>query len=488
MPQQQNVCEGLEPKAVLHYFEEICSIPHGSYHTEKISNYIAGFAEGRGLRYVHDKSGNVIIWKKGTGNSALKDSVILQGHMDMVLDKTGDCPIDLEKDPISLQRKDDLLYADRTTLGGDDGIAVAMMLAILDDDSIEHPPLECIFTVDEEVGMLGAASLDVSSLKSKRMINLDSEQEGVFIVGCAGGSEVLVSLPAEKKERQGLVLTISVSGLTGGHSGVCIGEGRANANIILGRMLYHVAKTVPFRLISIEGGSKDNAIPNEAKATVLLDPGFSKAELLHAFQKKEQSILSEYRKTDPQMSWSLAWGEDNTSASCLSRKDTRRVLQFLYLAPNGLMESCGENHSTVQTSLNLGVVKTEEYYITADYLIRSSVNSQKEELTNKITSLADVLHGTALLKGDYPAWEKSDSSALCEKMTCVYKTMNGKEPLVQVIHGGVECGILASKIPGLDCVSIGPDMMGIHTPNETLSISSAERVYAFLCEVLKEME
>lgn len=482
------VCEGLEPRAVLRYFEEICAIPHGSYHIEQISDYIARFAGRRGLPYFQDDSGNVIISKSATHGAATGEPVILQGHMDMVLEKATDCGIDLESEPIRLCRSGDVLYAEGTTLGGDDGIAVAMMLALLDDDSIPHPPLECIFTVNEEVGMLGAAALDVSALKGRRMINIDSEEEGVFTIGCAGGAEVHAVFPVQWKARFGIALRIAVSGLTGGHSGVCIGEGRANADLVLGRVLNDLFEEIPFRLISIGGGTKDNAIPRDASALVLFEQGADRGKIVEIIDRHMCVIQSEYSRTDPGLDWALDWSDVyEIAVKSMSKGATKRLLRFLMLTPNGLIETDAEDHTMPQTSLNLGILRTDQESVTAVFLVRSSINSQKELLVQKIRTLTGLLKGRMEVVGAYPAWERMSNSLLCGSLCRIYEKQTGSRPRIAVIHGGVECGVLAAKLPGLDCVSIGPDMVGIHTPDEKLSIASVQRTWAFLLAVLREL-
>ena len=508
------VCGDAEPRRVLRYFEEICGIPHGSFHTEEISDYLVRFAKERNLDYVQDEAGNVIIRKAGLGSAAAHEPIILQGHMDMVLEKTEDCPRYLEREPIVLMRDGDTLYADGTTLGGDDGIAVAMMLALLDADDLSYPDLECIFTVNEEVGMLGAAALDVGALRGRRMINLDSEAEGIFTVGCAGGAEVHMDFAVRRKPRFGTLLRVSVSGLTGGHSGVCITDGRANADLALARILDEVYQAVPFRLIRISGGSKDNAIPRSARADVLFEQGFDREKAAAAFASCTASIRKEYALTDPDMVTEAHWAVTPDPVQYpMSAKDTRRILRFLNVVPNGLMAMDAMDHAMPQTSLNLGILNSDDDGVHAVSLVRSSINSQKNYLVRRIELLVRALDGECKVAGAYPAWERAPHSPLCEGMASIYERMTGAAPQILVIHGGVECGILAAKIAerdlaagdgyekisyeneeagekrpaGLDCVSIGPEMEGIHTPEEKLSISSVQRTWDFLLEVLKEL-
>ncbi len=481
------VCGDAEPRLVLHFFEELCKIPHGSFHTEKVSDWIASYAEGKGLWHLQDASGNVIIKKDGTGRGKDSAPVILQGHMDMVLEKTDDCPLDLEKDPIVLKRDGDTLYAEGTTLGGDDGIAVAMMLALLEDDTLEHPPLECVFTVNEEVGLLGAAALDVAPLEGRRMINIDSEDEGIFTVGCAGGAEEHCTLPVSRAERTGLVMTITINGLLGGHSGTGINLGRANADILMGRVLYALLEETSAVLISVDGGSKDNAIPRACTATVMIDDAERESAERIAHERMEQ-ILREYYVADPSIAYQISFGNDGEETMApLTREDTRRIVDFLVLTPNGLFETDPLDKSMPQTSLNLGILTTAADHVTAVYLVRSCVNSQKKMLQEKVERLTGLLGGTTEVKGAYPAWERAQNSPLCDELARIYEQQTGEKPVITTIHGGLECGLLAAKLEGLDCVSIGPDLADIHTPDEKLSIASAHRVWTFLLAVLQEM-
>ncbi len=481
------VCGDAEPRLVLHFFEELCKIPHGSFHTEKISDWIASYAKERGLWHVQDASGNVIIKKDGTGSCTDSAPVILQGHMDMVLEKTDDCPLDLEKDPIVLKRDGDTLYAEGTTLGGDDGIAVAMMLALLEDDALEHPPLECVFTVNEEVGLLGAAALDVSPLAGRRMINIDSEDEGIFTVGCAGGAEEHCTLPISRQERTGIVMVITINGLLGGHSGTGINLGRANADILMGRILYALLEETSAVLISIDGGTKDNAIPRSCTAKVMIaEEERERAE--HIAHERMEQILREYYVADPSIAYQISFGDAGEKTfPPLTKEDTRRVADFLVLTPNGLFETDPLDKSMPQTSLNLGILATDEDHVTAVYLVRSCVNSQKKMLQEKVERLTALLGGTTEVKGAYPAWERAQTSPLCDEMVRIYEQQAGEKPVVTTIHGGLECGLLAAKLEGLDCVSIGPDLKDIHTPDEKLSLASLRRVWIFLLAVLKEM-
>ncbi len=482
------VCGDAEPRLVWHFFEEICKIPHGSFHVQEISDALVRFAKDRDLACVQDEAGNVIIKKGATKGAASKEPVILQGHMDMVLEKEKTCTLDLVKDAIVLKRDGEYLEAEGTTLGGDDGIAVAMMMALLDDDTIPHPPLECVFTVNEEVGLLGANVLDTSALEGRRMINLDSEDEGIFTVGCAGGIEEHCTFPVTRKEHTGMRMRLEIGGLLGGHSGTNINLGRANADILMGRVLYKLSKKFPLRLVSIEGGFKDNAIPRDCTAEILLEGTADTALAEKTVSKLMKQIGREYSRTDGGITWSVEWeSAQETPVRTMSKSDTKKLIQFLMLVPNGLIESDPVDSTLPQTSLNLGILKSEEDQVTAVSMIRSSVNSQKKYIQKKVETLVEVLGGRFETSGEYPAWERADTSPLCDMLTSIYETQTSKKPVIAVIHGGLECGILADKIKGLDCISMGPDMKEIHTPNEKLSIPSTERLWKFLLTALKEM-
>ncbi len=482
------VCGDAEPQRVLHFFEEICRIPHGSYHVEEISSYLTSFAAERGLEYLQDASLNVIIRKDASKGAASREPLILQGHMDMVLEKEKGCPLDLETQPIVLQCDGENLYAEGTTLGGDDGIAVAMMLALLDDDTIPHPPLECVFTVNEEVGLQGASALDTDVLSGRRMINLDSEKEGVFIVGCAGGAEENTVLPVTRKKHAGRRMILTIEGLQGGHSGECIHLGRANADLLMGRILYKLREKETVRLISLEGGQRDNAIPRSCTAELLLRKKADPARTKKLISGWMEQIQAEYAETDPGITWSLTWGEpDGKPVQAITRKDTERILTYLMLVPNGVMEMEPGSDRLPRTSVNLGILRTTQTQLEMVHMARSSVESRKEYLLERIHLLACALGGTGRTEHSYPAWERKSSSALCSRMAEIYERQTGEKPVITVFHAGLECGLFTEKIKGLDCLSMGPDMMSVHTTEERLSLSSVQRVWSFLLAVLKEI-
>lgn len=474
--------QGLEPESVFRYFEEICAIPHGSRNTKAISDYLVSFAKAHGLRYRQDESNNVVIFVPGTCGLEDHESVILQGHMDMVCEKDAGCPLDMAVDGLDVTHDGCCVYAKGTTLGGDDGIAVAYALAILDDNTIAHPPLEVIITVDEEIGMLGAAAMDLADVKGRTMLNLDSEDEGIFTVSCAGGATCTVSLNAERKAVYGPCVRLSVEGLRGGHSGAEIHKNRANANKVMGDFLGRIQKLMPLCLTSFSGGSKDNAIPRACQATVVA-MGIGLERINDIAAQLQQEVRETYDEPEALVQ---AFDVDALGGNALTTAATADVISLLCAAPNGVQAYCPDMPELVQTSLNLGIAKLGDRF-TATFSVRSSVNAEKEGLITKLKELADFYNGTYSQSGTYPAWEFKKDSRLRDVMVPIYTRMFGKEPKVLAIHAGLECGLLGDKLPGLDCVSIGPQMHDIHTSREKLEIASTKRTWDFLLEVLKAL-
>ena len=474
--------QGLEPESVFRYFEEICAIPHGSRNTKAISDYLVSFAKAHGLRYRQDESNNVVIFVPGTCGLEDHESVILQGHMDMVCEKDAGCPLDMAVDGLDVTHDGCCIFAKGTTLGGDDGIAVAYALAILDDNTIAHPPLEVIITVDEEIGMLGAAAMDLADVKGRTMLNLDSEDEGIFTVSCAGGATCTVSLNAERKAVYGPCVRLSVEGLRGGHSGAEIHKNRANANKVMGDFLGRIQKLMPLCLTSFSGGSKDNAIPRACQATVVA-MGIGLERINDIAAQLQQEVRETYDEPEALVQ---AFDVDALGGNALTTAATADVISLLCAAPNGVQAYCPDMPELVQTSLNLGIAKLGDRF-TATFSVRSSVNAEKEGLITKLKEIADFYNGTYSQSGTYPAWEFRKDSRLRDVMVPIYTRMFGKEPKVLAIHAGLECGLLGDKLPGLDCVSIGPQMHDIHTSREKLEIASTKRTWDFLLEVLKAL-
>ena len=474
------ILEHLEPKKVFQFFEELCAIPHGSSDTKAVSDWCVEFARARGLKYLQDEMNNVIIWKAGTPGYENAPGVILQGHMDMVCEKEVSCAKDMEKEGLDLLVDGDFVRAKGTTLGGDDGIAIAMAMAVLDAGDIPHPPLEAVFTVDEEIGMLGAVGIDASPLQGRWMVNLDSEAEGVFTVSCAGGNVSKCILPVKREAYAGTGLAVTVDGLRGGHSGAEIDKGRGNSSILMGRVLRALLKAGGLRLVSVAGGLKDNAIPVETAAYLVTADA---AALTSAAAEAEAALKNEYRATDPDIRVEVKpWAAEGVP---MDEASTARTIAMLRVLPNGIQFMSGEIPGLVQTSLNLGILKTQEACVEASFCVRSAVETQKAEVKDRLACLMEQLGGTVEYSGDYPGWEYRKDSALRELMVEIFREQYGHDPRIEAIHAGVECGMFIGKLPGLDCVSVGPDLLEIHTPRERMSISSVQRVWKFLLEILK---
>ncbi len=470
------ILEGLEPGKVFYYFEQISAIPRGSGKTDAVRDYCADFAKTRGLEYITDDAGNIIIFKPACGNEG--EPVIIQGHLDMVWEKDETCCINFETDGLELFVDGDYIGARGTTLGADDGIAVAMCLALLDSDDIVHPPLEIVFTADEEVGMTGATGLDCSSLKGKRMINLDSEEDGVMWVSCAGGVRADVVLDVEYTETCGNCFEISVSGLHGGHSGAEIHNGYANANKVLGRVLASLRNKADFTLCNIGGGAMDNAITRDSKCVISSD-----ADICSIISGISSEIVGDYKKTDPDMKIT-ALSCDKAEKS-MTDDSTKVVIGLLNELPSGVIAMSKEIEGFVETSLNLGVLKTVDGAVSYSFAVRSGIDAEREKLCEKLEEIAGGFGAKISFRTPYPAWEFKDGSELQEIMKKIYFDINGKELVVTGIHAGLECGMFCGKIKDLDCVSLGPEMHGIHTPQERLSVSSCKKLWDFLLEVLK---
>lgn len=480
------VLEGKKPEKVFQFFEEIASIPHGSGNVEQISNYLVDFAKERNLKYRQDEKMNVVIWKDATAGYENSEAVILQGHMDMVAVKTADCVKDMEKEGLDLQVDGDTLCAKGTSLGGDDGIAVAYALAVLDSDDIAHPPVEAVFTVDEEIGLLGADYLDVSDLNGKRLLNMDSEDEGVFTVSCAGGATVECILPFRTEPINAQIIEIKLDGFAGGHSGVEINKGRANANCVMGRILLNVFQNVGMRIMAVNGGEKDNAIAKISEAAIAVNPE-TVEKTKQIIENTFAEIKEEYKSTDPDAKIQMNVMEEGLSEA-LSGPATLSVVIALVNMPNGIQRMNPDMPEMVQTSLNLGILRTNENAVSLSFAVRSSKESEKNFLIEKLRSLTEIFGGEVKVSGAYPGWEYKADSKLTDVAVKAYEALYGKEPIVEGIHAGLECGLFADKIAGLDAISFGPSMKNVHTTEETLSISSTERTWELLVKILEMLK
>lgn len=474
------VLANLEPKSVFRFFEELARIPHGSGNTAAASAWAEDFAKARGLRSRRDGLGNVVIWKDASPGYEDHPAVILQGHLDMVCVREAGVDHDFEKDPLELMADGDWVRARGTTLGGDNGIAVALILALLDDGTAVHPPLEAVFTVDEEIGLLGAGGLDCSDLAGRRLINLDSEDEGVLTVSCAGGSRCDIVREFAMEEAEGAVCGLTVSGGQGGHSGTEINKGLANAGKLLGACLRRLGG---IRLISLSGGAQDNAIPKEAEAVFLAEDPAAAEDVRKQF---ESEVRAAFGPAEPKLSLALV-SISPERRRALAPEDTRSVVGLLNDYPNGVQAMSRDIPGLVQTSLNLGVVRLEDGRLELSSSVRSSVAAEKDALCGRLEELAARYGGSFSQRGAYPPWEYRKDSPLRDVMLRAYRETSGREMKVEAIHAGLECGLFAGKMPGLDAVSIGPDLRDVHSTRERMSISSVQRTWAYLRRVLEEL-
>ncbi|MDE5819108.1 MAG: aminoacyl-histidine dipeptidase [Lachnospiraceae bacterium] len=481
------VLTGLYPQRVFDYFEELTRIPRGSGNEKAVSDYLVSFAKEHDLFYVQDAANNVIIIKEASAGYEAEEPIIMQGHMDMVAVKDADCPLSLEHDALALAVEGDTIYARGTSLGGDDGIALAYALAVLEDETLSHPRLEAVFTTDEEVGMNGAAAIDLSVLKGRRLLNIDSEEEGILTVGCAGGVRVHSVIPVKRECCRGVLAHVRIHGLQGGHSGAEINKQRGNANCLMGRFLNRLSDKMPYALASCTGGTKDNAIPVEAEAELII-PEKEQEALVTAVTEYEQILKKEFANRDAGVQVSLTFDEDNNvpEYDALDESSTKTVARFLTSVPDGVQAMSTDIKGLVETSLNMGIVRLTENGLETDHSIRSSVASAKDALREKVTALSALAGGAVSCHGDYPAWEYRSESPLRESMIAQYREMFGKEPKVEVIHAGLECGLLSAKLPGLDCVSFGPDLTDIHTTSERMHIASVGRMYEYLRALIQK--
>lgn len=471
-----SILQGLEPASVMRYFEELCAIPHGSLDTKRISDYCVDFAKAHGLKYVQDASNNVVIYKAATKGYENHPTVILQGHLDMVCEKEADCDIDFATDGLRLCHDGEFIFAKGTTLGGDDGIAVAYALAVLAADDLKHPALECVFTVDEEIGMLGADAMDMSVLQGRLLLNCDSEDEGILTVSCAGGARSDFKLPVQWEACGAKAWRLSVCDLIGGHSGVEINAGRANANKVLAEIL----QKLPVRLISVDGGTKDNAIPRHCVACVTSKA----ADLPERFEKAAQEAKLSLPASETEVRFTC---EPIEAERCMTKKSSEAVISLLNDLPNGVRAMSTEIDGLVQTSLNLGILETAEEYVRMAFSVRSSVNREKDELLETLRALAEKYGTEYEESGHYPAWEYRKDSVLRRTMVDTFETLYGKKPVVEAIHAGLECGIFCDRLEGLDAVSFGPKMFDIHTTRERLDIASVRRTWEYLLAVLERL-
>ncbi len=480
--------ENLCPERVFYYFQQISNIPRGSGNEKAVSDYCLSVAEKLGLTAFKDKSNNVVIRKPASAGYENAPGVIIQGHLDMVCEKDNKTKHDFKTEGIRLVVDGDWLRADGTTLGGDDGIAVAMGLALMEDKTLEHPALECLFTTDEEVGMGGAKNFDASVLQGKRLINLDSENEGIFVVSCCGGAKAHLMIPGEwESVPEGLMpVRIKIRGLLGGHSGSDIHLQRANANKLMGRILRQTAKSLYFRLESINGGLMDNAITRECDAVIYIAPE-DMEELADICAQFESIFNNEYSGSEDGI-FVIAEKAENNEDRVLKTANANGVIYALNLIPYGVERISLEINGLVESSNNLGVVKTTDDGIDMVSAVRSSVATVKYDILERLSMIAELAGGKLTIKSEYPGWEYKKESGLRDTCVEAYKEMFGAEPEIQAIHAGLECGLLSSKAPDIDMISIGPEMHDVHTPAERISIASVSRTWDYLKFVLKNLK
>ncbi len=481
----------LYPSEVFTAFEEICAIPHGSYNIDEISDYLKACAESMGFECIQDKEKNIIIRVPASEGYEKEPVLIIQGHMDMVAVHC-DKNVDMKKHILEPEHDDEWVYARDSSLGGDDGIAVAMMMAIMRDKTIVHPELELLITTNEEVGMDGAVGLDTSLLKGKRLLNLDSEDEGIFTVGCAGGVRVVAHYPFKKGieiHKEAYKGYFEVRGLQGGHSGQMIHKGRANACRVAARVLYSLAD-LGVGMCGISAGTAANAIANEAHVDIEI-PESSCEEVLKTFSRLEKEIKHEYHGKDDGLELFMSPMEKVGKISS-SAEETKRFAAFIIAEPDGIQAMSGAVSGLVETSLNIGILKSRDdegpAVTDAVFELRSMIGSAAAHLKDRVVEIAHSFGAETEVSSSYPEWEYREESPLRDKMKAVFKEMYGREPVVEVIHAGLECGVLAKKIDGFDAVSIGPDMNDIHTVNERLNIASVGRCWDYVKEVLKRKD
>ncbi len=481
------ILHDLEPAAVWRRFEEILEIPRPSGHEEGIADYLSAFAAARGLSSDRDSYDNVIVRKDGAGPGADREGIVLQAHVDMVAEKSSGSAHDFLRDPIRIEIDGDRVWAPETTLGADNGIGVAMMLALLDSSDLAHPPLECLFTVDEERGLIGASRFPVEWISAKRLINLDSENDGRLCIGCAGGMDINLSSRVRREERvpAGSVFSLVVEGLRGGHSGIEIGLDRACALRLLGRVLDRLSGIGGVRIVDLRGGSKRNAIPREAEAVLSIDPETADEadRIVHSIAAE---LIREYDCLEEGISIRFSRVESDTPP--LDAEYSRLITDMLLALPHGVLKMNGRVEGLVETSVNLAIVALGKRDVEFVLSVRSSLEPAREAVIGRISAMARLAGFDVECSNGYPGWTPDPDSKLLSACVEVYRTLNGRDPQVEVIHAGLECGLIGSRMGGLDMVSAGPDIHGVHVPGESVSISSLARFWKFLTVLLESLE
>ena len=479
------VVSGYKPEKLFRYFEDLAAIPHGSENESAVADWLSRFACERGLEHVRDEWNNVLIRLPASAGREGEPALLLQGHTDMVCEKNRDTVHDFTRDGLKLEVTDGWLHAIGTTLGGDDGIAVAAMLTVLDGGVKSNPPIECLFTTAEETGLIGANNFDYSLLRARRMINMDNEDLSILIAGCAGGVRSEVSLPINTVPYKQPRITIELKGLCGGHSGGCIHMGRANANKLMARILTALHAAHPYRLVTIEGGSKDNAIPRESRAVIATD---TVEETLAYLAAQEKTVAAELGEEDKNFRLVLTTEPDVADTDrAMDNLATTRVLALLTTAQDGVMAMSHDVPGLVECSRNLGVVSTdsETCRINCVWSTRSAIEAQLDASIAQLDALATVVGAKTRHHSRYPGWNFDKKSAIREQYGESYRRVMGKEVEVTIIHAGLECGIIKNHIPDMDAISVGPDMQGIHSPDEKMDLASCEKFWQILVGMIE---
>lgn len=476
--------KGYQPENLFHFFEDVCAIPHGSGNEKAISDFLVEFAKKRNLWVYQDNALNVVIKKPASNGYESAPTVMLQGHMDMVCEKLADCKHDFEKDGLDLIVENGIVRANGTTLGADNGVAVALMMTILDDNSVKHPALECVFTTEEEIGLNGANSLDKSILDAKIMINMDSEEEGVGTVSCSGGMRYAMLKNSQREENTGFVLDIAIDGLLGGHSGMDIDKERVNAVKLMGRVINSIAKQYNVKLISFSGGSKDNAIPRECNAKILFIKENEFEEAHETLKTIQNELNNEIHPTEPNFVLNFGFYNEKQTVKTLCDNN---FINAICLAPNGVRHKNPKQGNFVVASLNLGVADTEREPMCIVFAPRSSVNSLQEDTVQTLDILADTFGFNTNITGRYPGWEFSEVSPIRDAFCRSYENLFNAPMKIEAIHAGLECGLFCDAIKSLDAIAVGPTLCDVHTPDEHLMLDSLERFYKLLTDVLSNL-
>ncbi len=480
--------EGLEPRALWEHFYQIAQIPRCSKHEEKIRDYVIEVAKRNGLEYKMDAVGNVVVKKPATPGYENKPGVVLQGHLDMVCEKNKDTEHDFSKDPIKLVRDGDWITADGTTLGADNGIGLAAALAVMESKDIQHGPMEFLFTIDEETGLTGATEISPDMLEGRYLLNMDSEEDGALYIGCAGGQDCELYLPVETEEvpAEFTAVQVKVGGLSGGHSGLNIHEGRGNAIKLLNRFLWKILPQVGGRLAYIEGGSKHNAIPREADAIVYLPT--TRVEDLKKYAEDYQAIYrDELSAIDPDVTLTVVQDGFTAPEKMYTSQLHNKLLNLLYSIPHGVIAMSHAVPGLVETSTNLAVVGVKDNKVSILTSQRSSVGTELTDIHDMVRACGYQAGAEVHSGGGYPAWKPNPDSPLLKKSIEVFKSLFGKEPEIKAIHAGLECGIIGDKFPGMDMISFGPTIEGAHSPDERVQISTVERFWKFLVKLIEHL-